>query len=403
MIRVLIYGLLLLCVGASFTYLLQNDTGYILISYGDTSVEMRFWFGVLVSAGVFWFAWKGIGLLRRAFSAFGVSRAWWTESKQKRADRQTQRGLMNFVEGNWRVAKKDLVGAAKLVDNPLVHYLAAARSAHEMGEKEETQFLIQQAEKHAPENDLAVAISQARIYLMEKQLEQCLAVLTRARSNNPEHPVVLELLCRTMIQLRDWATLIELLPVLAKHKVYAAAELEQLKVNAYLSQLQHLASVAKKQGDHVLIKDLHVFWDALPKALKQNPKLIFCYSHELIKAKLYDEAESILRAKLKKEWHLELVNLYGKANTAKSKDQLSYAEAWLKTHEDDAALLLALGRIAKRNKLWGKARGYLEQCVKVKESAPAYAELADVLSTLGETKLSIESYKRGLVVAAGDA
>lgn len=402
MMRVIVYGLILLCFGATFTYLVQHDKGYILISYGDTSIEMRFWFGVFITLIGAWLLWKVVGLAKQLLTAFGVSRSWWSESKQKRADRQTQRGLMNFVEGNWRVAKKDLVGAAKLVDQPLVHYLAAARSAYEMGEKEETQFLILQAEKYATENDLAVAISQARIHLMEKQLEQCLAVLTRARENNPEHPVVLELLCRTLIQLRDWATLVELLPVLAKHKVYSADELEQLKVNTYLSQLQHLAHTAKKEGDHVLIRDLHAFWDALPKGLKQNSKLIFCYSHELIKAKLHDEAESVLRAKLKKEWHHELVNLYGKAHTAKSKEQLAHAEAWLKSHEDDPILLLALGRIAKRNKLWGKAKGYLERCVRVKESAPAYAELADVLATLGETKQSMDCYKRGLTFSAGD-
>lgn len=402
MIRALVYCLILLCLGASLTYLVQHDKGYILISYADTSIEMRFWFGVFTfSIGLF-LLWWGAGLLRRAFTAFGVSRSWWSESKQKRAERHTQRGLINFVEGNWRAAKKDLVGAAKLSDKPLVHYLAAARSAYELGEKEETHFLIQQAEKHAPENDLAVAISQARIFLMEQQLEQCLAVLTRARAHHGEHPVVLELLCRTTIQLRDWVSLVELLPLLAKYKVYDAAELAQLKLNVYLSRLQHLAATAKKEGDHVLIRDLHSFWDAAPKELKHNEKLIFCYAHELIKAKLYDEAESILRAKLKKEWHQELVNLYGRARTAKSKDQLTHAESWLKHHADDAVLHLALGRIAVRNKLWGKARGYLEQSIKLRATAHAYAELAEVFATLGETKLSIDCYKQGLQLTAGE-
>ncbi|MBU2985052.1 metal-dependent phosphohydrolase [Saccharophagus degradans] len=403
MMRALIYCLILLCLGASLTYLVQHDTGYILISYGDTSVEMRFWFGVFTFSIGLLLLWWCFGLIRRGLTAFGVSRSWWSESKQKRAERHTQRGLINFVEGNWRAAKKDLVGAAKLSDKPLVHYLAAARSAYELGEKEETRFLIQQAEKHAPENDLAVAISQARILLMEKQLEQCLAVLTRARANHGEHPVVLELLCRTTIQLRDWTTLVELLPLLAKYKVYDAEELAQLKLNAYLSRLQHLAATAKKEGDHVLIRDLHAFWDAAPKELKANEKLLFCYAHELIKAKLYDEAESILRAKLKKAWHPELVNLYGRSRTVKSKDQLTHAESWLKTHPEDAVLHLALGRIAIRNKLWGKARGYLEQSIKLRETPQAYAELAEVFATLGETKLSIDCYKRGLLLSAGDS
>lgn len=66
-------------------------------------------------------------------------------------------------------------------------------------------------------------------------------------------------------------------------------------------------------------------------------------------------------------------------------------------------LHLALGRIAIRNKLWGKARGYLEQSIKLRETPQAYAELAEVFATLGETKLSIDCYKRGLLLSAGDS
>lgn len=83
MMRALIYCLILLCLGASLTYLVQHDTGYILISYGDTSVEMRFWFGVFTFSIGLLLLWWCFGLIRRGLTAFGVSRSWWSESKQK--------------------------------------------------------------------------------------------------------------------------------------------------------------------------------------------------------------------------------------------------------------------------------------------------------------------------------
>jgi hypothetical protein len=48
--------------------------------------------------------------------------------------------------------------------------------------------------------------------------------------------------------------------------------------------------------------------------------------------------------------------------------QLQTAEGWLKDHPQDASLLLTLGRLSLQNRLWGKARDYLESSLRMERN-----------------------------------
>ena len=68
--------------------------------------------------------------------------------------------------------------------------------------------------------------------------------------------------------------------------------------------------------------------------------------------------------------------------------QLALAESLLERHPREPELLLALGRIALRNQLWGKARDYLESSLKLAARPDTCAELARLCEHLGETEHS---------------
>ena len=65
-------------------------------------------------------------------------------------------------------------------------------------------------------------------------------------------------------------------------------------------------------------------------------------------------------------------------------------------HADDAQLLLCLGRLAAREKLWGKARDYFESSYRLERSAETCAELGRLLVALGEPKVAAAYYREGL-------
>ena len=75
-------------------------------------------------------------------------------------------------------------------DKVLTH---AARSAYEMGDRAEADRLLALASKTTPDSELAVALVQARMDLLSKNYDQCLANLLRIKNKAPQNPVVLDL------------------------------------------------------------------------------------------------------------------------------------------------------------------------------------------------------------------
>lgn len=394
--RLILGSVLVIAAGAILLELMRADTGYVLIAIGSTTVEMSFWVAVALLLTAMLTVALVTTFFKRLFRLFSRGLGF-SAKRGRKVEQRTASGLISFIEGNWRTAKKDLLKAARHAQNPLVHYLAAARCSYELGDREETQQLLHQAEKIAPQNELAVALSQARIQLLDKKYEQCLATLKRARILAPEHPTILDLLRQVYWHLRDWVSLQALLPELRKQKLYHPDEQALLEQNVYMALLSTAGKQAEKSDKQAAEKILSETWSSLPKAVRGEDPVIGLYSKLLVDAGLPDSAEKLLRQHLANHWNNELVTLYGLVAGAHPKEQLIVAEQWLRERPGDADLLLTLGRISLRNQLWGKAREYFESSLKLRPRAEAYAELARLLAYLGEHEKSTQLYQQGLL------
>src|SRR5690606_17816810 len=82
--------------------------------------------------------------------------------------------------------------------------------------------------------------------------------------------------------------------------------------------------------------------------------------------------------------------------------QLSSAERWLTDHAHDATLLLALGRLALRNELWGKAREYLEASFANRRDIQTCAELVRLLEHMGEQQAAQKILRHGFALMVHD-
>jgi HemY protein len=78
--------------------------------------------------------------------------------------------------------------------------------------------------------------------------------------------------------------------------------------------------------------------------------------------------------------------------------QLAQAESWLAAHPEDPQLLLCLGRLAARDKLWGKSRDYFERSYRLQRSPEICAELGRLLSALGEAGIAAAYFREGLLL-----
>lgn len=380
---IVIIALVLSALAAHF---LLQDPGYVVIKFRNYLVEMSvpilIGFVLLIVFGS-WLLAKLLRAPRKLGQAAGRYRT-------GRAGQRLTRGMIEVAEGNFSKGEKLLVRAAKVSDAPLLNYLQAARAAHLLGEDERRDNWLKQAYEKTPEASNAVLLTQAELQLDQGQFEQALATLRRIEENAPNHSHALALLGRLYFRLEDWQHLSALLSKLRKQGRVDAETLDLWSRRVYIESLGHATT-----GEAVLAA-----WKEVPKRLRKDLPLLEAYYGSLMRTGLHEKAEKDLAAEISREWRGPLVRLFGMVEGPNTSKQLRRAESWLKSHGDDADLLLTSARLCLRNELWGKARSYLETVISIRPSPEAYQEYGRLLNRLGEGDAAADAYRAGLGMVA---
>jgi HemY protein len=393
--KIFIAILLTLIFAAGLAMAIEHDPGYILIAYGQTTVEMTVWVGVAVLTVLMLLLVVVLLSVRRGAKVSQKIGSFWRDRKASRGRSHTTLGMIAFIEGNWEKSRRLLTNGLKGGDAPLINYLLAARASHALSDTAASRHYLSLAEGTSAKASIAVALTQAQMQIDNGHLEEALATLTRARRNAERHPSVLSLLEKVYSGLSDWTSLLALLPDLRKHNVLPAERIDSLERQALMGQLEQAAM----QSDEAVVQQL---WKHVSRAWHHDADFVRAYCRILVALGDQETAEKVLRQALKHNWSSNLMLLYGLIAGSDLLRQLSIAESWLKDHGDDSALLLTLGRLSLRNELWGKAKEYFEQAYRRNASAELCFELGRLLSNMGEYS-EAERYTREALQLQGNA
>ena len=392
--RLYVIVFLLIAAAACIGLAIAEDAGYVLIAYKSFRYESSVW-ATLALIVVLWLLIWGIKLLVELVTAStGLVNPWSRRNRSRRVQIAIEQGQMDLAEGRWASAQKHLARAAEAERQPLLFYLGAARAANELGHYEESDKLLERALQRQPQAELAIALSHAQLQVDRADTDGALNTLQAMHERHPHNVQVLRQLQRLHQQRGDWTALIRLLPELRKDKVLPAKELAELESRAWGQNL-NLAAQRETEGE-VALQSLQRAWQQLTSAQRQEPALVLAYAEQLRQLGAQGEAEEVLRGALKRNYDSHLVRLYGLLRGKDPVKQLQTAEGWLKAHPADPSLLLTLGRLCLQNSLWGKARDYLENSLKLQRNPEACAELARLLAQLGETDRSNQLFQEGL-------
>ena len=392
--RLYVIVFLLIAAAACIGLAIAEDAGYVLIAYKSFRYESSVW-ATLALIVVLWLLIWGIKLLVELVTAStGLVNPWSRRNRSRRVQIAIEQGQMDLAEGRWASAQKHLARAAEAERQPLLFYLGAARAANELGHYEESDKLLERALQRQPQAELAIALSHAQLHVDRADTDGALNTLQAMHERHPHNVQVLRQLQRLHQQRGDWTALIRLLPELRKDKVLPAKELAELESRAWGQNL-NLAAQRETEGEAAL-QSLQRVWQQLTSAQRQEPALVLAYAEQLRQLGAQGEAEEVLRGALKRSYDSHLVRLYGLLRGKDPVKQLQTAEGWLKAHPADPSLLLTLGRLCLQNSLWGKARDYLENSLKLQRNPEACAELARLLAQLGETDRSNQLFQEGL-------
>ena len=363
---------------------IAEDPGYLLIAWRNVSIETSIWVGIGFLLACWLLLWLARSLWRLLTASGRRINPWSRRNLQQRASALATRGLLEFAEGHWKQAVRLLKRSAPHSELPLINYLAAARAANELEDYAESDALLREAYEVTPEADVAIAVTQAQLQMVRGQFEQALATLTRLRKDHPKHLYALKLMSQVYLRLEDWARLLELLPELRRQNALREDELQALERRVHAALLaqagQRLAAADSDPASLVISA-----WERMPTRLREDPELIEAYALQLRGHSREEMAEQVLRAALLQQFDERLANLYGLVRGKDCARQLANAEQWLLKHPHNATLLLAAGRLAQRNSLWGKARDYLEASFASRRDIQTCAELARLLDRMGDS------------------
>jgi len=363
-----------------------ND-GYVLLVLPPWRAEVSLNLMVLVIfAGfcVFYF------LLRSLALTLGMPARvshWRAQRQKEKAAQVFQDAVRLLFEGRFGQALKRAGEANAAGTAPGLSALIAARAAQRMREPEKQRYWLEHARTDDPRTEAATLMLDAEMANEERRFADALAALGRLQGKQGRHIAALRLELRARQGTGDWDGVLKLVRQLAKRDALPAEVVREIRTQA------HLAGITKRCSDQA---QLVAYLRTIPEE-ERGRRVVLAAARALMATGGDGDAQKLIETALERadgdNWQAELAAIYGRLTGGEQTARIARAEAWLRRHPDDAVLLMALGRMCQRQRLWGKAQSYLEASLSVAPSQAGHLELARLLDQLDKPDEANKHYR----------
>ena len=380
--------------GAGLGTLINVDPGYVLLAWGDTSIEMSIWVLMLGIVLVYIAMSLSLRFVIALNLPFRVLGNWQETSRIKRMQLQTRHGLLALADGQNMRAEKKFAELAPTTSQPIVVLPALATAMGRQGKIDEAGQVLNKLVAEFPGTQQLVHLKLAEISLYQGNDEKALNALQSLHLLNPQHAEANQLLLDLLQRQQMWPELISLLLVVGSCNQLSEEQLAQQQQLAY-----GRAFSASHRQDGSAVKSsldqLQALWNKAPKSITNHGPSIISYAKAMarIEGDSASKTETFIEQALKLLWLDELVLEYAHLPLTDLQKSLTKAEAWQANAKDSAALQLTLGRLCRRLELWGKAQDYLQASITLQASKEAHAEMARLQHKMGHVDVAIEHYR----------
>jgi HemY protein len=331
-------------------------------------------------------------LLLRSITAMmslpGRARRYRERRRRQAAVEAFQEAVRLLFEGRFGRALKKAEEAHEAGTAPGLSALIAARSAQRLRDPERQQAWIDRA-KEDSRNSAATLMLEAEMMNEVRRFPDALAALDRLQDKKGRHIAALRLELRARQGTGDWDGVLKLARQLEKREVLPPEVVREIRTQA------HLENIARRRADAGQLKD---YLRTVPAA-EQGRRVVLAAGRALADLGATAEAQKLVEQAIDGgsagEWQSELALLYGSLQGGDQTGRIAKAEHWLRQFPGDAGLLLALGRMCLKQRLWGKAQSYLEASLSVGETREAHLELAMLCDQLERVDEANRHYRAG--------
>lgn len=374
----------------------STNEGYALIVFPPWRLEISLNFLLLLlllAFVVFYLALRAISLtfaMPQRVAEFRLRR------QREKSGQIFQDAVRFLFEGRFGQALKRASQAYEAGRAPALAALIAARAAQRLGEPERQQEWLDKAKQQDARNESATLMLEAEMLIDARRFDEALSVLQRLQTREGRHIAAMRLELRARQGNGDWDGVLRLIRLLAKRDALRKEVVGPLATKA------HLANLARCGDDR---DALLAYLRKLP-AIERSADVALAAARGLAAAGADSEAQILIEELLENGddgvWHTDLITLYGRLAGADPVSRIARAERWLQQRPQHAALLLALGRMCARQRLWGKAQSYLEASLSVEESQAGHLELARLGDQLERVDEANRHYRAAVDSARND-
>lgn len=372
--RALLWLLMLAALAVGLALAARYNEGYVLLVLAPWRVELSLNLLILLQLAGFTLFYLFLRFISHALGLPQAVRNYRTRRRHDQAEHALGDAIRFSFEGRYGHALKCAANAHHAGYAPALTALVAARAAHALrDDKRETEWL-ERALQH--ENDTsrnARLMTEATLHLDAFRYAEVISTLDFLAAGGQRHIAALRLALRARRALGDWREVLRLVRQLEKYRALSAEQAAPLRMSTYQEILRSLSLDAG-----ALIN----YWREIPAAERHKPRLAGEAAGLLIAAGDCQNAQRIIEDALEEEWDSSLLAIYAECHDGDVLGRIAQAEEWLKQQPRDAQLLLALGRLCRRQKLWGKAQSYLEASLSIEPTRAAHIELAELVDGL---------------------
>lgn len=385
--KALLWIIAIVALAAGLVALAYYSAGYVLIVSPPYRVELslNLFLAILLAGFIAFHALVRIvsGTLRIPARVRELRAA----RRRQKAHATLLEALQEFFAGRYARAEKAAAAAIELGEHAALAAILAARAAHGLRAFDRRDGYLARAASAAPADSAVRVVTEAELLLDERRYGEALNALSALPR---KHTAALRLELKGHQLARNWDQVLALVDELEKRGVFDAEQAERVRSHA---QAEHLKRRGQDRGA------LLEAWRKVPQRQKKDPRVAAAAAQCFMRLGEHAAVRQIIEQSLEENWDSGLVALYAESADGAALSCIERAESWLKAHPRDAVLLLVLGRLCAREKLWGKAQSYLEASLAVEPTYSAHLELARLHESLGNAEAAGTHYRASLELA----
>lgn len=390
--RFFLWLLTLFAAAIGLAVLARFNPGNVVFFYPPYRVDLSLNFFIVAMLVLFALMFVIISTVRTTLAMPGRVEQYRATRQLRESGRALQEALKAYLEGRFGRAEKSATRASLAPEYAGLAALIGARSAHRLQQNRRRDEWLTAAGDYSALRTARLMTTVELLAEDNRQIDEALAAISELNSHGIKHAQALRLALRVQQSARNWPEVLRLVRLLDKHNALHPT------LSRRLRDMSYEALLPKAAED---LESLKKLWATVPAADRLSAGVAAVAANAFTKVGRQQEAADIIEKALAVQWDVRLLRAYrhcaAPEGSATLLAQIENGEHWARERPNDPELLLVLGALCLKQKLWGKAQRHLEEAMAGTAergiAQEAHLRLAQMHEALNQSEAAAVHYR----------